>query len=190
MKTIYLDWNATTPPHPDVIAAMVEAAQQAWGNPASLHGPGRRGRARVEDAREALGSLVGLDPRDVLFTSGGTEANNLALWHAFADGLSPSRPAGPRDALVLSRIEHPSVVKMAEFLAERGVFVSWISPEPSGRVVVDAVADAMDRAKAEGAEVRLVALQAVNHETGVIQPVADVVSLCRSRKVASFVDAV
>ena len=190
MRTIYLDWNATTPPHPDVIAAMVEAAQQAWGNPASLHGPGRRGRARVEDAREALGSLVGLDPRDVLFTSGGTEANNLALWHAFADGLSPSRPAGPRDALVLSRIEHPSVVKMAEFLAERGVFVSWISPEPSGRVVVDAVADAMDRAKAEGAEVRLVALQAVNHETGVIQPVADVVSLCRSRKVASFVDAV
>lgn len=191
MRTIYLDWNATTPPRAEVIAAMVEAATHAWGNPASLHGTGRRARARVEDAREAIASLAGLDPRDLLFTSGGTEANNLALFHAFAEGLSASQTSGrPRDALVLSRIEHPSVVKMAEHLAERGVLVVWASPDASGRVSIDALVDAMDRAKAEGAEVRLVALQAVNHETGVVQPVAEMVSLCRDRKVVSFVDAI
>ncbi|HMY19812.1 MAG TPA: aminotransferase class V-fold PLP-dependent enzyme, partial [Polyangium sp.] len=112
MSQIYLDWNATTPPHPDVVSAMIATARDAWGNPASIHGTGRRARARVEDAREAVGSLVGRDPRDVYLTSGGTEANNLALWHAFADGLS--RPDTPRQALVVSRIEHPSVVKFAE----------------------------------------------------------------------------
>lgn len=188
MSQIYLDWNATTPPHPDVIAAMIAAARDAWGNPASVHGTGRRARARVEDAREAIGSLVGLDPRDVYLTSGGTEANNLALWHAFADGLS--RPNEGRQALVLSRIEHPSIVKFAEHLAERGVLVEWVAPTPSGRVDPAAISDAMDRAVAAGATVRLVALQAVNHETGVLQPIAETVQVCRSRKVLLFVDAV
>lgn len=188
MSQIYLDWNATTPPHPDVIAAMIAAARDAWGNPASVHGTGRRARARVEDAREAVASLVGVDPRDVYLTSGGTEANNLALWHAFADGLS--KPNDGRQALVVSRIEHPSVVKFAEHLAERGVLVEWVAPAPNGRVEATAIADAMDRAIAAGATVRLVALQAVNHETGVIQPIAETLEQCRSRKTMLFVDAV
>jgi len=188
VSRIYLDWNATTPPHPDVVAAMVEAARDAWGNPASVHAAGRRARARVEDAREAVAKLVGLDPRDVYLTSGGTEANNLALWHAFADGLST--PNDGRSALVVSRAEHPSVVRFAEHLAEHGVLVEWVMPASSGRVEPGSIADAMDRALHAGACVRLVALQAVNHETGVIQPVADVAQLCRSRKALLFVDAV
>ncbi len=188
MSQIYLDWNATTPPHPDVVSAMVTAACEAWGNPASVHGTGRRARARVEDAREAIASVVGVDSRDVYLTSGGTEANNLALWHAFADGLS--KPNDGRQALVVGRAEHPSVVKFAEHLAERGVCVEWFVPCASGRVDPAAIADAMDRATASGATVRLVALQAVNHETGVIQPVADTVLLCQSRKALLFVDAV
>ncbi len=188
MNQIYLDWNATTPPHPDVVAAMIDAARHAWGNPASVHGTGRKARARVEDAREAVASLVGLDPRDVTLTSGGTEANNLALWHAFADGLSKSNST--RGALVASRAEHPSVVKFAEHLAERGVLVEWVSPTSSGRVDPAAIADAMDRATAAGATVRLVALQAVNHETGVIQPISETAEICHARKALLLVDAV
>ncbi|HRI69930.1 MAG TPA: cysteine desulfurase family protein [Polyangium sp.] len=188
MSQIYLDWNATTPPHPDVVTAMIAAARDAWGNPASVHATGRRARARVEDAREAIGSLVGLDPRDIYLTSGGTEANNLALWHAFADGLSKSNDA--RQALVVSRAEHPSIVKFAEHLAERGVLVEWVGPDVRGRVDPAAIVDAMDRASATGTIVRLVALQAVNHETGVIQPVPEVAEVCRRRKALLFVDAV
>ncbi|UQA56253.1 cysteine desulfurase family protein [Polyangium aurulentum] len=189
MSVLYLDWNATTPPHPDVVAAMTRAASEVWGNPASVHGPGRRAKSLVEDAREAVAALVGLDARDAVLTSGGTEANNLALWHAFADCLPPRAGRERRAALVVSRIEHPSVVRMAEHLGELGVVVAWVGPSPSGAVPVEAVAEALDWAAAQ-AEVRLVAMGAVNHETGVIQPVGAVAALCRARGVPLFVDAV
>ncbi|AKT40481.1 cysteine desulfurase family protein [Chondromyces crocatus] len=180
-SSIYLDWNATTPPHPDVLAAMHQAAAQAWANPASVHGPGRRARAWIERAREAVAALVGFDPRDVTLTSGGTEANNLALEHAF--------PPGTPGALVVSRIEHPSVVRAAEALAARGVHVAWVTPEPSGRVAPARFAEALDLATTT-APVRLVALQAVNHETGVIQPVTEVAQLAHARGARLLVDAI
>lgn len=178
----YLDWNATTPPHAEVVAAMVAALEQGWANPASVHGPGRRARAHVEAAREAVAALVLLHPRDVTLTSGGTEANNLALAAPFAAG-------GANGALVVSRLEHPSVTRAAEALAERGVAVEWALPEASGRVTVEAISAAMDRA-ALRAPVRLVTLQAVNHETGIVQPVAAVAELVRARGALLHVDAV
>lgn len=176
---IYLDWNATTPPHPDVIAAMSRALQAAWANPASVHGPGRRARAEVERAREAVAALIGLDARDVILTSGGTEANNLSILHAF--------PPGEAGALVVSRIEHPSVVRAAERLEAQGTAVIWVPPEPSGRIDPLAVAEACDRAPAP---VRLVALAAVNHETGVLQPVTEVAEVAHARGAKLHVDAV
>ncbi|WP_437767556.1 cysteine desulfurase family protein [Sorangium sp. So ce281] len=179
-RAIYLDWNATTPPHPEVLAAMQSAAEVAWANPASVHGPGRRARAFVEQAREAVARLTGFDARDVILTSGGTEANNLALCHAFDE---------PSGALVVSRIEHPSVTRAAEALAGRGVHVAWIDPEPSGRVAPEAIAAAVDRAAAV-APVRLVSLQAVNHETGIIQPIAEAAAIVHARGARLHVDAV
>jgi cysteine desulfurase len=172
-KTIYLDWNATTPPHPEVLEAMRRAWETAWANPASVHGPGRAARAEVERAREAVAALVGFDARDVILTSGGTEANNLAL--TLAQG----------GALIVSRIEHPSVVRAAEQLAERGVEVQWVEPDPSGRIDPAAVARALERSPAA-----LVALQAVNHETGVLQPIAEVAEIAHARGAKLFVDAV
>src|SRR5690242_7976474 len=83
MAQVYLDWNATTPPHPDVVAAMADAAKSAWGNPSSLHGSGRAAKALVEGAREAVAALMGFCSRDVVFTSGGTEANNLGIVRPF-----------------------------------------------------------------------------------------------------------
>src|SRR5436305_14257185 len=83
-KRVYLDWNATTPPLASVLDAMRDAAREAWGNPASIHAHGRAARAHVEDARAAVAELAECDARDVVLTSGGTEANNLALRSAFA----------------------------------------------------------------------------------------------------------
>ncbi|WP_437820446.1 cysteine desulfurase family protein [Sorangium sp. So ce1078] len=219
-SVIYLDWNATTPPHPEVLAAMQAAAEVAWANPASVHGPGRRARAFIEQAREAVARLTGFDARDVTLTSGGTEANNLALWHAFGDeaagpGAAGAGAAGAGEAgapaagagataaaaigapssgrlhgaLVLSRIEHPSVTRAAEGLAGRGVHVAWVDPEPSGRVAPEAIAAAIDRAAAV-APVRLVSLQAVNHETGVVQPIAEAAAIVHARGARLHVDAV
>ena len=178
---IYLDWNATTPPAREVIDEMRRVQETAWANPASVHGEGRRARAHVERAREAIAALVGLDARDVVLTSGGTEANNLALGHAFADRASGS--------LVLSRIEHPSIVRAAEQLAERGVVVEWAAVDGSGRVEPAALAEACARAS-RLAPLRLVALAAVNHETGVIQPVAEIAEIAHARGAKLHCDAV
>jgi cysteine desulfurase len=83
-RPLYFDWNATTPLHPEAIEAMREAIADGWGNPSSVHSAGRRARAIVEDGREAVARLAGVDPRDVVLTSGATEANNIALGDATA----------------------------------------------------------------------------------------------------------
>lgn len=187
---IYLDWNATTPPHPEVVAAMLAASEAAWANPASVHSFGRRARAEVERARDAVAALAGapFDVRDVILTSGGTEANNLALLHACAAGEGGKAGEG-RAGLVVSRIEHPSLVRAALSLADRGLVVEWVDPEPSGRIAPEAVGEAIERA-ASRADVRLVVLQAVNHETGVVQPIAEVAAIAHARGLRLHVDAV
>ncbi len=182
---VYLDWNATTPPAPEVIAAMQAALGEAWANPSSVHGFGRAARARVEAARESVAQLAGADPRDVVLTSGGTEANNLALRSAFADG-SDFASDGAGAVLVTSRLEHPSVTRVAEALAREGrARVRWVSVLPEGTIDLADLA----RALAEG-PVRLVAVQAVNAETGVVQPLADVIAAAKASGALVHVDAV
>ncbi len=168
-RTVYLDWNATTPLADEAREAMLAAMQDGWANPASVHGAGRAARAHVEDARRAVGELLGFDPRDVIFTSGGTEANNLVLQSLFRDGAG---------GLVTSRLEHPSIVRTAEALAATGVRVAWVTPTEAGRIEPGAVELAL---RDLGDTARLVALQAVNHETGVIQPVPEVADLLKRR---------
>jgi cysteine desulfurase len=172
----YLDWNATTPPHPDVLDAMRDAAANAWGNPASIHSTGRAARAVVEDARAAVAALTATDARDVVFTSGGTEANNIALRSALARG----------GVLATSRLEHPSVTRVAEALEREGrARVRWLGVLPSG--VVDL--EDLERVLAEGS-VALVTVQAMNHETGIVQPVAEVLAAARRAGARVHVDAV
>lgn len=174
---LYLDWNATTPPADEVVAAMAAAIATSWGNPSSVHGDGRRARALVEDAREEVALLLERDARDVVFTSGGTEANNLALELVATAGGS----------LVVGRIEHPSVVRPAERLAERGIDVVWVEPDASGLLPPAAFEQAIATARSP---VRLVSLQAVNHETGVIQPVDAVAEIARRTGAWLHCDAV
>jgi cysteine desulfurase len=178
MTRIYLDWNATTPPLREVVDAMAQAARESWGNPASVHANGRAARACVEAARRAVAQLARSDVRDVVFTSGGTEANNLALRSAF------SRADG--GVLVTSRIEHPSVVRVAEALELEGrARVRWLRVRSDGTVDLED----LDQACAEG-DVRLVAVQAINSETGVMQPLREVVRLARQVGAATHADAV
>jgi cysteine desulfurase len=177
MTRVYLDWNATTPPLREVVDAMASALQEVWGNPASVHAFGRAARAHVEEAREAIARLARAHPRDVVLTSGGTEANNLALRSAFAER---------RGTLVTSRLEHPSVTRVAEALEREGrARVRWVAVRPDGTIDLGDLARACD----EG-DVRLVAVQAVNPETGVIQPLGDVIGLARRAGASVHVDAV
>jgi len=169
---IYLDWNATTPPHPDVLAAMERAAREAWANPASVHTLGRRARALVEDTREKIAEICAVHPRDVLLTSGGTEANNLAL----------SRAPG----IALSRIEHPSLTRVAEEASLRGVPVSWVPVPPHGQVEPDGYRAALARLPKGSVAV----LMAANHETGVIQPLEQVAMIAHELGATLHVDAV
>lgn len=179
MKRTYLDWNATTPPCDEAWGAMEAARRVGWANPASVHGDGRAARAVVEQGRAAVASWAGAHPRDVVFTSGGTEANNMAL-HA-ACGRGPT-------TLVVSRMEHPSVRVVAEALAATGaVELSWIASAPEGRIDVD---DLLARVARAQTQYVVVALQAVNQETGVRM---DVERACRElagRDVWIHVDAV
>ena len=162
---VYLDWNATTPPHPEVLSAIQQAAATAWANPSSIHGAGRRARALVEQAREELAALLTVHPRDVIFTGGGTEANNLAL------------RAAP--TLITSRLEHPSVTRVAEALENEGKPVIWLRPASSGEIYADTLERALtELATGPDAPPPITAIAAVNHETGVLQPLdllADVV---------------
>jgi cysteine desulfurase len=169
---VYLDWNSTTPPLPAVVDAMASAAREAWGNPASVHAAGRRARALVEDAREAVARLAGVEARDVVLTSGGTEANNLALAGALG--------------LVGTRHEHPSVTRVLEAAALRGVPVRFVEVGESGRVEPTAV----EQALADLPRGSTVVLSAVNHETGVVQPVPEVVRVARAFGARLHVDAV
>ncbi|MBX3204222.1 MAG: aminotransferase class V-fold PLP-dependent enzyme [Labilithrix sp.] len=180
----YLDWNATTPPLAEVQDAMRDAAARAWANPSSIHGDGRAARAVIEDARASVAELAGTDPRDVVFTSGGTEANNLALRSAFPAGAAST--ASPR-SLLTSRLEHPSVTRVAEALEREGrAHVRWLDVTAAGTIDL---AD-LDRALAEPSTPALVTVQAVNHETGVLQPVAEVIARAHAAGARVHVDAV
>ncbi|MCL2777590.1 MAG: cysteine desulfurase [Polyangiaceae bacterium] len=186
-RQIYLDWNATTPPLAEVLDAMRDAALRAWGNPSSIHTHGRAARAIVEDARAAVGALCGADARDVVFTSGATEANNLAIRSAF--GPSPLRERNGRERwLVTSRLEHPSVTRVAEALeAEGKATVRWVRVHGSGTLDLDDLAHTLS----DGQErIGLVTAQAVNHETGVVQPLDEIATLARSHGARIHVDAV
>lgn len=150
---------------------MIRTAHDAWANPSSIHAEGRRSSAIIEAAREAVACLASVSPRDVLFTSGATEANNLALAHA--------------PALITSRIEHPSVVRVAEALEARGKRVVWLSVPPSGCIDPEDV----ERALTDAPEGFAMALMAVNHETGVVQPVREVIQIVQRRGGRLHVDA-
>jgi len=169
---IYLDWNSTSPPHEEVLAAMQFAGSHVWANPASVHAWGRSSKNLVESVRDSLAKLIEVHPRDLVFTSGGTEANNWALHDV--------------PGLVLSRIEHPSVTRQGEKLEHAGHPVRWLDVPTSGIIEPDSV----ERGLLGMPHGTCVAVTAVNHETGVIQPVAAIAEVVHRSGAILHVDAV
>lgn len=193
LQSIYLDCNATAPLLPEVADAMREAALCYQGNPESQHEPGRQARRALESARQRIGELVGartagMDADRVVLTSGGTEANNLALF-----GLRGPQYLGEGRAtanlnrrLLVSSIEHPSVARAAEQLAAREVQVDQIAVDSDGVTNLDHVAELIAR----NPPPTLVSVMLANNETGVIQPVAEIAALAGARDLAIHTDAV
>lgn len=175
MTLVYLDHNATTPLCDDAAAAMARAARDGWANPSSVHRAGRTARRYLDDARAAVAELAGVSDRDVVFTSGGTEANNLAL-----------RRLPPGAALVTSLLEHASVVESARALERAGAEVAWLEVGLDGLLDVDHVRAVLARV----GRPCLLAVHAVHHETGVLQPIASLLALARDLGVDVHVDAV
>ena len=178
MRRIYLDHAATTPADERVAAAMLPCLTDNFGNAHSLHAFGRRAAAAVDEARDRVASLLGAKPREIYFTSGGTEADNWALRGAARAGAAKGRH------VVLSAVEHPAVRAAARRLAEDGFEVS------AAPVGADGVLDLPAFASLLREDTVLAAVMAVNNETGAVQPLAEVSRLCRARGVLLFCDAV
>jgi cysteine desulfurase len=176
-REIYLDYAATAPLDGQVAAAMYDCMTREHGNPSSSHAAGRRARALVEAARAAVAARVGAPSESLIFTSGATEANNLAL----AGVLRRSR--NRRVHLVTSRIEHKSVLDAARALEASGVAVTYVPATAGGSVEPERVVEAI------GADTQLVSIMHVNNETGVIQDVEAIGEACRARGVLFHVDA-
>ena len=163
MAFINLDHNATTPLLPEAAEAMRAAP---GGNPSSAHGVGRRARQALEDARERIAALLGAEADEVVFTSGATEANNLAIFGQ----------AGPA---VASHLEHPCVMEPLRQLEARGVPVEWRPVDARGRFVAGVLDPGSGSTGVSDPGYRLVCLMLANHETGAIQPVREVAARCR-----------
>jgi cysteine desulfurase len=176
-ERVYLDWNATAPLRPEARLAFQDALA-VQGNPSSVHAEGRAARRLIEGAREQVAALVAARPGDVFFTSGGTEANVLAL----SPAIETADEKRPREALLISAIEHPSVRAGGRFPREG---ITEIAVDADGRVDLAALANAVSRAVRP-----LVSLMLGNNETGVVQPVAQAAAIVHAAGGLLHVDAV
>ncbi|MDX8380838.1 MAG: cysteine desulfurase family protein [Ghiorsea sp.] len=178
MKQYYLDYNATCPQLPEVTQVMQDVVETSFGNPSSLHWAGRQARRKLDDARDTLASFFMVESGSLVFTSGGTESNNMVIQGVMA--------ASETGHVVLSAIEHPAVLQTVEQWCSR--FHGWsfttVRPDKDGKIVVSDLMEACtDKTK-------LVCLMWANNETGVIQPVFEAAQACRARAIPFFVDAV
>jgi len=179
MRTIYFDYNATTPLDPAVREAMLPFLGEIWGNPSSVHHVGRKARAHLDDFRDRTAIVLGCKPSEIIFTCGGTESVNLAIFGTARLLKSKGRH------LITSAVEHHAVLHSCEYLAKKEGFELTILPvDPTGRVSVESLE------KSLRPDTILVSIQAANNEIGTLQPVAELGSLCRQRGVLFHTDAV
>lgn len=174
---LYLDYHATTPCDPRVVEEMLPCFSETYGNPASPHPAGRLADARVDLARQRVAALLGCEPSEIVFTSGASESNNLAI-----KGAAEADPRGRRH-LVTAVTEHKAVLDVMARLARRGFDVTYLPVEADGRVLPEAVA------KALRPDTLMVSLMLANNEIGVLHPIVEIAALCRQRGVLTHCDA-
>jgi cysteine desulfurase len=178
LVTIYLDHASTTPLGREAFEAMLPYLSEHWGNPSSIHRSGRRARQGLDEARETVAMLIGAKPREIVFTSGGTESDNLAIsgvaWAASARGRH----------IITSGIEHKAVLQECALLERHGFEITYLGVDEHGMVDPESVASAITERTV------LVSIMAANNEVGTIQPIAEIGSICREKRVSFHVDAV
>ena len=173
---IYLDHNASTPVAAEAVSAMIATLGECYGNPSSMHSIGQAAKSVLANARRGVAQLVGAGPAEIVFTSGATESNHLAVLGALA--MQP----GKRH-LVLSEVEHPSLIALARQLERRGIETSWIPVDRGGRIDPHGVASAIRP------DTALVSAMWANNETGVVSPVAEIAACARAAGVLFHCDA-
>jgi cysteine desulfurase len=176
---IYLDYNATTPPHPEVVTRVSRVLAGTFGNASSVHAYGQQAKAELDEARTAVARLIDADPGEVVFTSGGTEADNLALRGAVA-----ARAVVGRRRLITTGIEHEAVLTTARALERTGTAITTLPVDASG-IVSPAALDA-----AIGDDTAVVSVMLANNEVGTIQPVAELAAIARAHGALFHTDAV
>lgn len=178
MRRVYLDHAATTPVHPEVVEVMRHYMLQDWGNPSSIHSFGREARAGVDEARAKVAALIGADPEEIVFTGGGTEADNMAIkgtaWELRSKG----------DHIITSAVEHHAVLHTVEWLEKQGFRATYLPVDEYGMV------DPGDVERAITSSTILVSIMAANNEVGTVQPVAEIARICREKGVRFHTDAV
>ncbi len=181
MSRHYLDHASTSPLRPEAIAAMVASLHELGdraADPGRVHEEGRVARHALEEAREKVAGFLGVTARQVVFTSGGSESVNAAVW-----GATRARPG---QAVALAGVEHSSVREASARLAP----IMTIAVDETARLIPESVVQVLSEAERTGNELALVHCQAANHEVGTLQPIAEIVSLCREHRVPVHVDAV
>ncbi len=178
LKKIYLDHNATTPMAPEVLDIVVDILRNQIGNPSSVHSTGRSARVLVDEAREQVASLIGASPSEIVFTSGGTEANNFAL---LGVALAKGKTGGH---IVTSQIEHPSILNPCRQLENLGFVVDRLRVDGQGRLDLDALENCLTESTL------LVSLQHANSETGVLQDLEKIERIVKKKSVLLHTDAV
>ena len=176
---IYLDHNATTPVDTSVAAAMTKVLQEQFGNPSSVHSFGQDAKAAVDEARQAISALIGARPPEVVFTSGGTESNNLAI-----RGVAEAQVPGKRRHLIATTIEHEAVLNTVKALAKRGWTATFLPVDQNGIVEPAALEDAVT------ANTALVSVMHANNEIGTIQPIAELAAIAHRSGALFHTDAV
>jgi cysteine desulfurase len=176
VRKVYLDHNASTPVHPEVVAEMMPYWSEVYGNPSSVHAFGRAARAAVDTARERIARFLGVTPEEIVFTSGGTESDNFAL-----KGLAGARGRGH---IITSRIEHHAVLRTCQALEAQGFAVTYLPVDEYGQVSPE------DVKRALRPDTIAISIMHANSEVGTLQPVAAIGALAREHGVPFHVDAV
>jgi cysteine desulfurase len=176
---VYFDYNATTPLAPEVVEEVVRATRELFGNASSVHHFGQQAKAALDEARSAVAALLKGDPSEIVFTSGGTEADNMAVRGA-AEALEPTG----RRHLIASTVEHEAVLNTVKALARRGWRTTLVPVEPSGIVSPEKVREAM------APDTALVSVMHANNEIGTIQPIAEISAAAHAGGALMHTDAV
>jgi cysteine desulfurase len=176
MRRVYLDHNASTPVHPDVLAAMLPYFSERFGNASSIHGFGREARDGIDAARETIAGFLGAAPEEIVFTSGGTESDNLAV-----KGVAGARPGGH---VVTTPVEHHAILRTCQALEQAGHAVTYLAVDGEGLVDPD------DVRRALRADTILISIQTANSETGTLMPIAEIGRVAAERAIPLHVDGV